>query len=87
MFQSEAYGLERIEHQWSVAATTPQANALIGVFLAEQMVKKAAAAWEKKGTKQVNQAAVLGAGIMGGGIAYQSAVKGLPIVMKSGCKP
>jgi 3-hydroxyacyl-CoA dehydrogenase/enoyl-CoA hydratase/3-hydroxybutyryl-CoA epimerase/enoyl-CoA isomerase len=30
----------------------------------------------------VNQAAVLGAGIMGGGIAYQSAVKGTPIVMK-----
>jgi 3-hydroxyacyl-CoA dehydrogenase/enoyl-CoA hydratase/3-hydroxybutyryl-CoA epimerase/enoyl-CoA isomerase len=64
------------------AATTPQANALIGVFLADQVVKKAAAAWEKKGTKQVNQAAVLGAGIMGGGIAYQGAVKGLPIVMK-----
>ena len=30
----------------------------------------------------MNLAAVLGAGIMGGGIAYQSAVKGTPILMK-----
>jgi 3-hydroxyacyl-CoA dehydrogenase/enoyl-CoA hydratase/3-hydroxybutyryl-CoA epimerase/enoyl-CoA isomerase len=30
----------------------------------------------------VKQAAVLGAGIMGGGIAYQSASKGTPILMK-----
>ncbi len=64
------------------AAATPQATALIGVFLADQVVKKAAGAWEKKGSKQIGQAAVLGAGIMGGGIAYQSAVKGTPIVMK-----
>src|SRR5664279_4758831 len=35
----------------------------------------------KAGTK-VESAAVLGAGIMGGGIAYQSASKGTPIVMK-----
>ncbi len=55
---------------------------MIGVFLADQVVKKAASAWEKKGAKQIDQAAVLGAGIMGGGIAYQAAVKGLPIVMK-----
>jgi 3-hydroxyacyl-CoA dehydrogenase/enoyl-CoA hydratase/3-hydroxybutyryl-CoA epimerase/enoyl-CoA isomerase len=64
------------------AAMTPQANALIGVFMADQGVKKAAGAWEKKGKKELKQAAVLGAGIMGGGIAYQSAYKGLPIVMK-----
>ena len=58
------------------AALTPQANALIGVFLADQGVKKAAGAWEKKSTKEIKQAAVLGAGIMGGGIAYQAAVQG-----------
>jgi 3-hydroxyacyl-CoA dehydrogenase/enoyl-CoA hydratase/3-hydroxybutyryl-CoA epimerase/enoyl-CoA isomerase len=68
-----------IEAKYFAQATaTPQANALIGVFLADQMVKKAAGAWEKKSARQVNQAAVLGAGIMGGGIAYQAAVKGLP---------
>ena len=27
----------------------------------------------------VNRAAVIGAGIMGGGVAYQSAFKGIPI--------
>ena len=64
------------------AAVTPQANALIGVFMADQGVKKAAGAWEKKSKKEIKQAAVLGAGIMGGGIAYQSAFKGTPIVMK-----
>jgi 3-hydroxyacyl-CoA dehydrogenase/enoyl-CoA hydratase/3-hydroxybutyryl-CoA epimerase/enoyl-CoA isomerase len=64
------------------AAVTPQANALIGLFLADQGVKKAAGSWAKKTAKEINQAAVLGAGIMGGGIAYQSASKGLPIIMK-----
>ncbi len=64
------------------AAVTPQANALIGLFLADQAVKKASKAHEGKGVKNVAQAAVLGAGIMGGGIAYQSASKGTPIIMK-----
>ncbi len=64
------------------AATTPQANALVGLFMADQAVKKAAGAWAKASTKEIKQAAVLGAGIMGGGIAYQSAVKGTPIIMK-----
>jgi 3-hydroxyacyl-CoA dehydrogenase/enoyl-CoA hydratase/3-hydroxybutyryl-CoA epimerase/enoyl-CoA isomerase len=64
------------------AAVTPQAGALVGVFLADQAVKKAAGAWEKKSRNEIRQAAVLGAGIMGGGIAYQSALKGTPIVMK-----
>ena len=36
----------------------------------------------KGASKEVKQHAVLGAGIMGGGIAYQGAVKGIPTVMK-----
>jgi len=64
------------------AAVTPQAEALIGVFLADQAVKKISGGWAKKATTEIRQAAVLGAGIMGGGIAYQSAARGLPIVMK-----
>jgi len=64
------------------AAVTPQASALVGLFLADQVVKKTAGSWAKKGAKEIKQAAVLGAGIMGGGIAYQSAVKGMPIIMK-----
>lgn len=74
--------LEVEARYFAKAALTPQASALIGVFLADQGVKKAAGAWEKKSKKEIKQAAVLGAGIMGGGIAYQAAYKGLPIVMK-----
>jgi len=84
----EAAGLGRDEalpieaKYFAKAALTPQANALIGVFMADQVVKKTAGAWAKKSGKEIKQAAVLGAGIMGGGIAYQSAYKGTPIIMK-----
>jgi 3-hydroxyacyl-CoA dehydrogenase/enoyl-CoA hydratase/3-hydroxybutyryl-CoA epimerase/enoyl-CoA isomerase len=64
------------------ASVTPQANALIGLFLADQVVKKTAGSWAKKSAREIKQAAVLGAGIMGGGIAYQTAYKGTPIIMK-----
>ncbi|MBY5994206.1 fatty acid oxidation complex subunit alpha FadB [Ferrimonas balearica] len=67
-------------------AKTEVATALIGLFLNDQFVKGKA----KKATKlakPVEQAAVLGAGIMGGGIAYQSAVKGTPVVMKDIAQP
>ena len=72
----------KIEAQgFAKAAVTPQAEALIGLFINDQVVKKAAKKHEK-GAHPVNQAAVLGAGIMGGGIAYQTASKGTPIIMK-----
>src|SRR5699024_4973645 len=57
-------------------------SALVGLFLADQAVKRANGAHVKKGATEIKQAAVLGAGIMGGGIAYQSASKGTPIIMK-----
>jgi 3-hydroxyacyl-CoA dehydrogenase/enoyl-CoA hydratase/3-hydroxybutyryl-CoA epimerase/enoyl-CoA isomerase len=63
-------------------ATTPVAAALVGVFLNDQLLGKVAKGWEKKADKKIEHAAVLGAGIMGGGIAYQSAFKGTPIKMK-----
>ena len=63
-------------------ATTPVAAALVGVFLSDQLLGKKAKDWEKKADKKIERAAVLGAGIMGGGIAYQSAYKGTPIKMK-----
>jgi len=74
--------LEIEAKHFAKAAVTPQAEALIGLFLADQAVKKISGSWAKKATREIRQAAVLGAGIMGGGIAYQSAVKGTPIVMK-----
>ncbi len=54
---------------------------LVGLFLSDQLIKKKASAYEKQ-VKPVAKAAVLGAGIMGGGVAYQSASKGTPILMK-----
>lgn len=63
------------------AATTPQAQALVGVFLNDQVVKKLAKT-HSQNAKDITQTAVIGAGIMGGGIAYQSAVQGVPIIMK-----
>ena len=62
-------------------AKTPQAESLVGLFLNDQLVKKLAKQ-HSKNAHDITEAAVLGAGIMGGGIAYQSASKGLPIIMK-----
>ncbi len=63
-------------------AKTDAATAQTGLFMADQVIKSKAKKAAKQATKAVNKAAVLGAGIMGGGIAYQSAYKGTPIVMK-----
>ncbi len=62
-------------------AKTTVADSLISLFLNDQFLKKKAKAASKI-AKPVKQAAVLGAGIMGGGIAFQSASKGTPIIMK-----
>ena len=63
-------------------AKTPAAEALVTVFLSDQYNKKKAKIAAKAAPKKIERAAVLGAGIMGGGIAYQSASKGVPIIMK-----
>ena len=60
---------------------TKVAESLVHVFLGDQYLKKTGKALSKKGV-DVKHAAVLGAGIMGGGIAYQSASKGTAIIMK-----
>ena len=72
----------KLENQSFVPlAHTPQARALVGIFLNDQYVKSLAK--KQSGTVETpTQAAVLGAGIMGGGIAYQSAWKGVPVIMK-----
>lgn len=63
-------------------AATTAAQSLVGLFLSDQLIGKKAKGWEKQADKRIERAAVLGAGIMGGGIAYQSALKGTPIKMK-----
>jgi 3-hydroxyacyl-CoA dehydrogenase/enoyl-CoA hydratase/3-hydroxybutyryl-CoA epimerase/enoyl-CoA isomerase len=62
-------------------AKTDVAANLIALFLNDQALIKKAKTLASQSEK-INQAAVLGAGIMGGGIAYQSAYKGTPIRMK-----
>ncbi|WP_148219526.1 fatty acid oxidation complex subunit alpha FadB [Azospirillum sp. B510] len=62
-------------------ARTPAARALVAVFINDQAVKKTTKQ-QTRAARPVSRAAVLGAGIMGGGIAYQSAVCGIPVIMK-----
>lgn len=62
-------------------AQSKEARALVGIFLNDQYIKGKAKKLAQ-GQPLPKQAAVLGAGIMGGGIAYQSASKGVPVIMK-----
>lgn len=55
---------------------------MVGLFLNDQYIKGLAKQAGKSANKATERAAVLGAGIMGGGIAYQSALKGVPVMMK-----
>ncbi|WED21863.1 fatty acid oxidation complex subunit alpha FadB [Vibrio sp. JC009] len=63
-------------------AKSEEAKSLVGIFLNDQYIKGLAKKRAQSANKETKQAAVLGAGIMGGGIAYQSAFKGTPVVMK-----
>jgi 3-hydroxyacyl-CoA dehydrogenase/enoyl-CoA hydratase/3-hydroxybutyryl-CoA epimerase/enoyl-CoA isomerase len=73
----------KLENQGFVTlAKSDAAKAQVGIFLADQLVKAKGKKQAKAATKTIKQTAVLGAGIMGGGIAYQSAVKGTPVIMK-----
>jgi 3-hydroxyacyl-CoA dehydrogenase/enoyl-CoA hydratase/3-hydroxybutyryl-CoA epimerase/enoyl-CoA isomerase len=62
-------------------AKTQAAGSLVQIFLSEQQVKKAAKRHASSG-RRVQRAAVVGAGIMGGGIAFTSASRGIPVLMK-----
>jgi len=62
-------------------AKTQVAFSLVSLFLGDQYVKKNSKKIAKS-ARAVDTAAVLGAGIMGGGVAYQSASSGVPIFMK-----
>ncbi|HEY0914643.1 MAG TPA: fatty acid oxidation complex subunit alpha FadB [Solimonas sp.] len=67
-------------------ARTPAAAALVQIFLNDQALKKQGRAYAKAAAP-LRQAAVLGAGIMGGGIAYTSAVRGVPVLLKDIAAP
>lgn len=78
----------KLENEGFVAlAKTDACKAQVGLFLADQLVKSKGKKIARTATKEVKQHAVLGAGIMGGGIAYQGAVKGVPTIMKDIAQP
>ncbi len=62
-------------------AKTQAASSLVQIFLSDQFVKRAAKR-HARGAKPVRVAGVLGAGIMGGGIAFTSASRGIAVRMK-----
>ncbi|MDO6748779.1 3-hydroxyacyl-CoA dehydrogenase NAD-binding domain-containing protein, partial [Gilvimarinus sp. 1_MG-2023] len=62
-------------------ASGVEAKNLVGLFLNDQYLKRETKRWAKQ-AHPVGKAAVLGAGIMGGGIGYQAALNGTPMLMK-----
>src|SRR5699024_10012910 len=72
--EQEAEGFIKLAHG-------SESNAMIGLFLNDQLIKKKVKRYGKV-ARDINQSAVLGAGIMGGGIAYQTASRGVPILIK-----
>ncbi|WP_154115076.1 fatty acid oxidation complex subunit alpha FadB [Vibrio cincinnatiensis] len=83
--RDEALDIER-QHFIKLAKST-EAQALVGLFLNDQHIKGLAKHSAKSASQDTQRAAVLGAGIMGGGIAYQSATKGVPVLMKDIAQP
>ena len=71
---------------FAAIAQTQAAHALVQLFINDQFLRKKAKAYAKAG-RPVSRAAVLGAGIMGGGIAYTSASRGIPALMKDIAQP
>ncbi len=60
---------------------TAEARAMVGLFVNDQAIGRIARG-HARAARKVGQLAVLGAGTMGGGIAYQNALKGFPVFMK-----
>lgn len=77
--RDEALALEG--ETFAFCAKTKTAECLTQVFLGDQYLKKVSKSITKN-AKPTQLGAVLGAGIMGGGIAYQSASSGVAVLMK-----
>ncbi|RQO61033.1 fatty acid oxidation complex subunit alpha FadB [Variovorax sp. KBW07] len=89
---ADAAGLDRAgalaaeSRTFGIVTRTQAASSLVQAFLNDQALKKLFKRHAKAGTP-VRSAAVLGAGIMGGGIAYTSALRGVPTRMKDIAQP
>lgn len=76
-----AEALEAEHAGFTKMARTEVAANLVQLFINDQYLSGKARKLASHAI-EVNRTAVLGAGIMGGGIAYQSALRGTPIIMK-----
>jgi 3-hydroxyacyl-CoA dehydrogenase/enoyl-CoA hydratase/3-hydroxybutyryl-CoA epimerase/enoyl-CoA isomerase len=74
--------MEKESNLFADLGDSAQARALIGNFLNDRAVKKLAKTYARNASLDIDKASVVGAGIMGGGIAYQNAFKKIPVVMK-----
>jgi 3-hydroxyacyl-CoA dehydrogenase/enoyl-CoA hydratase/3-hydroxybutyryl-CoA epimerase/enoyl-CoA isomerase len=81
VLESRAGALAEEHEGFIQLAGTKTAANLVQMFLNDQFLASKSRALSK-GVPVISKAAVLGAGIMGGGIAYQSALRGTPIAMK-----
>lgn len=77
--RAEALAVEAA--QFVKLAKTPQSDALVGLFLNDQALSRRNRQFEQQ-VDAIERIGVLGAGIMGGGIAYQAASKGVAVLMK-----
>ncbi len=67
--------------QFAKTAASQAAGSLVAIFVNEQALKKIGKQYAKTAAP-VRQAAIIGAGVMGAGIAYQSALRGVPAILK-----
>ncbi|MGQ0619329.1 MAG: fatty acid oxidation complex subunit alpha FadB [Panacagrimonas sp.] len=74
-----AFALEA--QTFATLMSSPTAKAMVAIFLSNQQLKKLSKA-RGTGGRKIGHAAVLGAGIMGGGVAYTTAVRGMPVLLK-----
>ncbi len=79
MDRARALALEA--EAFGAVTQTQAARSMVQTFLNEQAVKKCARG-QAEGGRKPRQAAVIGAGIMGGGIAYATALRGTAVRMK-----
>lgn len=66
---------------FAMLAKGTDASALIGLFISEQRLKKRVRQLAA-GARPIKSGAVVGAGLMGGGIAYQAAINGVPVSLR-----
>ncbi|HEY8278568.1 MAG TPA: 3-hydroxyacyl-CoA dehydrogenase NAD-binding domain-containing protein [Bdellovibrionota bacterium] len=74
--------LKREAKSFAVLAVTPISKRLIELFLLMESVKKTNGVGPEVTAMKIERSAVLGAGVMGGGIAWAFASKDIPVRMK-----